>query len=107
MGGLGRGRGGGGGGGLGGGGQGTFPSTCHILHYHTVHRPEGTSHNNRGLLFQLSWLQKTEETFRNHLTRHVNGRCVNSTQLDSLCMMSEAGHVIFVSRETRWEITCS
>ncbi len=41
-GGLGRGRGVGGG----AGDQGIFPSTCHILHYHIVLRPEGTSHNN-------------------------------------------------------------
>ena len=39
-GGLGRGR-----GGRGGGGQGTFPSSCPILHYHMVLRPKGTSHN--------------------------------------------------------------
>ncbi len=33
-------------GGLAGGrGQGTFQSSCHILHYHMVLRPEGTSHN--------------------------------------------------------------
>ncbi len=32
---------------MGGGGQGTFWSSCHILHYHMVLRPEGTSHNNR------------------------------------------------------------
>ncbi len=38
---------GGGGGGLGGGGQGTFHPPCHILHYHMVLRPEGTSHNKR------------------------------------------------------------
>ncbi len=30
----------------GGGGQGTFWSSCHILHYHMVLRPKGTSHNN-------------------------------------------------------------
>ncbi len=30
--------------GEGGGGQGTFPSSCHILHYHKVLRPKGTSH---------------------------------------------------------------
>ncbi len=28
------------------GGQGTFWSSCHILHYHVVLRPKGTSHNN-------------------------------------------------------------
>ncbi len=34
-------------GGLGGGeGQGTFHPPCHILHYHMVLRPEGSSHNN-------------------------------------------------------------
>ena len=27
------------------GGQGTFQSSCHILHYHMVLRPKGTSHN--------------------------------------------------------------
>ncbi len=32
--------------GLGVRGQGTFPSTCHVLHYHMVLRPKGTSHNN-------------------------------------------------------------
>ncbi len=40
----------GGGGGLGEGvrgkGEGIFPSTCHILHYHKVLCPKGTSHNN-------------------------------------------------------------
>ena len=30
---------------LGGRGQGTNQSSCHILHYHMVLRPEGTSHN--------------------------------------------------------------
>ncbi len=37
----------GGGGGLARGvqGQGTFKSSCHILHYHMVLRPKGTSHN--------------------------------------------------------------
>ncbi len=44
------GQGGFGGGGVGGGGpegrgQGTFPSTCHVLRYHMVLRPKGTSHN--------------------------------------------------------------
>ncbi len=34
-----------GGGLVGGGGQGTFQSSCHILHYHMVLRPEGTLHN--------------------------------------------------------------
>ena len=29
----------------GGGGQGTFQSSYHILHYHMVLRPKGTSHN--------------------------------------------------------------
>ncbi len=29
----------------GGGGQATFQSSCHILHYHMVLSPEGTSHN--------------------------------------------------------------
>ncbi len=33
-----------GGRGLGGRGQGTFPFSCHILHYHMVLRPKGTSH---------------------------------------------------------------
>ncbi len=33
------------GGGLGGRGQGTFHPPCHVLHYHMVLRPEGTSHN--------------------------------------------------------------
>ncbi len=35
------------GGGMSGGGrgQGTFYPPCHILHYHMVLRPEGTSHN--------------------------------------------------------------
>ncbi len=28
-------------------GQGTFWSSCHILHYHMVLRPKGTSHNER------------------------------------------------------------
>ena len=28
-------------------GQGTFHPSCHILHYHTVLRPKGTSHNQR------------------------------------------------------------
>ncbi len=52
QGGLGRVRGvGGGGGGWGGGGgrgrgQGTFHLPCHILHYHMVLRPKGTSHND-------------------------------------------------------------
>ncbi len=32
-------------GGRGEGGQGTFWSSCHILHYHMVLRPKGTSHN--------------------------------------------------------------
>ncbi len=37
---------GGGGGGLGRGrGQGTFYPPCHILHYHMVLRPKGTSHD--------------------------------------------------------------
>ncbi len=37
---------GGGGGGLGRGrGQGTFHPPCHLLHYHMVLRPKGTSHN--------------------------------------------------------------
>ncbi len=37
---------GGGGGSLRGeGGQGTLQSSCHILHYHMVLRPKGTSHN--------------------------------------------------------------
>ncbi len=43
-----RGRGSGGGGsrqGGGGGGQGTFHPPCHILHYHMVLRPKGTSHH--------------------------------------------------------------
>ncbi len=35
----------GGGGSHRGRGQGTFWSSCHILHYHVVLRPEGTSHN--------------------------------------------------------------
>ncbi len=26
-------------------GQGTFHPSCHILHYHMVLRPKGTSHN--------------------------------------------------------------
>ncbi len=30
--------------GVGGRGQGTFLSSCHILHYHMVLRPKGTSH---------------------------------------------------------------
>ncbi len=29
---------------VGGGGQGTFQSSCHILHYHMVLCPKGTSH---------------------------------------------------------------
>ncbi len=29
-----------------GGGQGTFQSSCHILHCHMVLRPKGTSHNH-------------------------------------------------------------
>ncbi len=37
--------GGGGGGGFGERGQGIFHPTWHILHYHMVLRPEGTSHN--------------------------------------------------------------
>ncbi len=32
---------------VGGGGQGTFQSSCHILHYHMVLRPKGTSHNDK------------------------------------------------------------
>ena len=32
-----------GGGGLTGEGQGTFHPTCHMLHYHMVFRPKGTS----------------------------------------------------------------
>ncbi len=39
-------------GGLAGGrgrGQGTFQSSCHILHYHVVLRPEGTSQTNVSL----------------------------------------------------------
>ena len=32
-------------GGSGQGGQGTFQSSCHVLHYHMVLRPKGTSHN--------------------------------------------------------------
>ena len=39
-GGLGRGR------GLRGRGQGTFHPPCHILHYHMVLHPKGTSHND-------------------------------------------------------------
>ena len=42
-----------------GGGQGTFQSSCHILHYHMVLRPKGTSHNEVTLYlcFQLlDWL---------------------------------------------------
>ncbi len=39
---------GGEGGPMGGGGQGTFQSSCHILHYHTVLCPKGTSHNHEG-----------------------------------------------------------
>ncbi len=36
-------------GGLAGGrGAGTFQSSCHILHYHMVLRPKGTSHNRPG-----------------------------------------------------------
>ncbi len=35
----------GGGGSSRGRGQGTFQSSCHILHYHMVLRPKGTSHN--------------------------------------------------------------
>ncbi len=31
----------------GGRGQGTFQSSCHILHYHMVLRPKGTSHNDK------------------------------------------------------------
>ncbi len=27
-------------------GQGTFHPSCHILHYHMVLRPKGTSHND-------------------------------------------------------------
>ncbi len=33
------------GGPIGGRGQGTFQSSCHVLHYHMVLRPKGTSHN--------------------------------------------------------------
>ncbi len=37
----------------GGEGEGTFHLPCHILHYHMVLRPKGTSHNNgfNGLKF--------------------------------------------------------
>ncbi len=45
MGGFGQGEGGLGRGGL-GEGQGTFHLPCHVLHYHMVLRPKGTSHNN-------------------------------------------------------------
>ncbi len=33
---------------IGGRGQGTFWSSCHILHYHMVLHPKGTSHNKYG-----------------------------------------------------------
>ncbi len=42
----------------GGGGQGTFHPPCHILHYHMVLRPQGTSHNQGALLsvlFHKDW----------------------------------------------------
>ncbi len=35
------------GGALGGRGLGTFHPPCHVLHYHMVLRPKGTSHNNK------------------------------------------------------------
>ncbi len=40
--------------GVGGGGQGTFHPPCHILHYHMVLRPEGTSHNKQKVMSQTS-----------------------------------------------------
>ena len=33
-------------------GEGTFQPPCHILHYHMVLRPEGTSNNNSSLFLQ-------------------------------------------------------
>ncbi len=42
---------GGGRGSSGGRGQGTFHPPCHILHYHMVLRPKGTSHNKQSLFF--------------------------------------------------------
>ncbi len=59
---------GGGGGGV--GGQGTFPSTCHILHYHMVLHSEGTSHNNNDH-------KDPEQGFR--LRSHAFGLCNNRT----------------------------
>ncbi len=35
-------------------GQGTFHPPCHILHYHMVLRPKGTSHNEGTRGFTLT-----------------------------------------------------
>ncbi len=37
-------------------GQGTFWSSCHVLHYHMVLRPKGTSHNVR------TWITRNSHT---------------------------------------------
>ncbi len=59
------------GGGPWGRGQGTFWSSCHILHYHMVLRPKGTLHN-QSLSWELSRLvqcpkQLHKSTFQNHV----------------------------------------
>ncbi len=65
-GGLGRGR------GVGGGGQGTFHPPCHILHYHMVLCPEGSSHNEGNVNGRPSILFRTRGG-----TRGLFGSVVN------------------------------
>ncbi len=54
--------------GEGGGGQGTFHPTCHLLHYHMVLRPKGTSHN------------ETAHPHLSHLSAPVNGVAAQGTR---------------------------
>ncbi len=96
------------GGGLaGGGGQGTFHPPCHVLHYHLVLRPEGTSHNNeipyspaykshpsitRTLKFTLVlWYQvvlKYDKMTHPHFWCSILGqKGVSYTRVDTVCFL--------------------
>ncbi len=54
-------------------GQGTFHPPCHILHYHLVLRPEGTSHNNAHSAFiKLITTLGLRSATANNYTQSVN-----------------------------------
>ncbi len=60
-------------------GQGTFQSSCHVLHYHMVLRPRGTSHNEAIVSFgcYLSTIKPNKALLRSHACRPSSGREVH------------------------------